>query len=91
MKAAIKYCREHAILREFLEQHSAEVFNMLITEWDTEEAKKVWYQEGTEKGIEIGTEREREKANREKLEIARKLKDMGMSADQISIATGINV
>jgi len=25
---------------------------MLITEWNTDEAKKVWYEEGVEKGIE---------------------------------------
>jgi hypothetical protein len=50
MKAAIKYCRGHNILKEFLEQHSGEVFNMLITEWNTEEAKEVWYEEGREEG-----------------------------------------
>ena len=94
MKAAIKYCREHDILREFLEQHSAEVFSMLITEWDTEEAKKVWYQEGTERGIEIGAEREREKANREKLQdklhTAANLKMRGVSPDIITESTGLS-
>jgi hypothetical protein len=48
LKAAIKYCREHDILKEFLEQHATEVFSMLITEWNTDEAKKVWYEEGGE-------------------------------------------
>ena len=52
MVAAIKYCREHGILREFLEEHSREVYNMLITEWNTEEAKVVWFEEGIEKGME---------------------------------------
>ena len=52
MKAAIKYCRDHDILSTFLEQHSTEVFNMLITEWDTEKAKEVWYEEGLEEGQE---------------------------------------
>jgi len=50
MKAAIEYCREHDILKEFLEKHSAEVFNMLLTEWKTEDAKEVWYAEGREEG-----------------------------------------
>ena len=53
MRAAIKYCRDHDILKEFLEQNATEVINMLITEWNTEEAKEVWYEEGLEKGIEI--------------------------------------
>jgi len=52
MKTAIKYCLEHDILKAFLEIHSKEVFNMLITEWDTEKAKEVWYEEGLEKGRE---------------------------------------
>ncbi|MDR2521173.1 MAG: Rpn family recombination-promoting nuclease/putative transposase [Spirochaetaceae bacterium] len=49
MKAAIEYCVKHNVLRGFLETHGLEVMNMLITEWDTEEAKEVWYEEGLEK------------------------------------------
>jgi predicted transposase YdaD len=52
MQAAIKHCTEHDILKEFLEKHSTEVSNMLITEWNTEEAKEVWYEEGMEEGLE---------------------------------------
>ena len=37
---------------------------MLLTEWDTEEAKEVWFEEGVEagleQGIEVGLERGRE-------------------------------
>ena len=54
MKAAIAYCIEHDILKQFLETNSSEVFNMLITEWDTEEAKEVWFEEGRIEGIEEG-------------------------------------
>ena len=45
MKATIKYCIENNILKRFLETHSSEVFNMLLTEWNTEEAKEVWREE----------------------------------------------
>jgi hypothetical protein len=51
MREAIKYCIENGVLKTFLETHSSEVFNMLITEWNTEEAKKVWYEEGREEGL----------------------------------------
>jgi len=54
MRAAIEYCRKHAILKEFLERHATEVLNMLITEWNTEEAKVVWQEEAHEKGREEG-------------------------------------
>ena len=46
MKAAIEYCIKHNVLKGFLETNSSEVCNMLITEWDTEEAKKVWFEVG---------------------------------------------
>jgi len=52
MKAAIKYCREHDILKEFLEKHSTEVFNMLLTEWNWDDALAVRFDEGLEKGRE---------------------------------------
>ena len=55
MKAAIKYCREHDILKEFLEQHTTEVFNMLITEWNTADAIAVNREEGREEGQEAAT------------------------------------
>ena len=54
MKAAIKYCRDHDILKEFLEQHSTEVFNMLLTEWNTEDAIAVNREEAWEEGREEG-------------------------------------
>ena len=79
---------------------------MLITEWDTEEAKKVWYQEGTERGIEIGTERgieigtekgiiigaeqEREKFHKKELHTAANLKMRGVSPDIITESTGLS-
>jgi len=36
----------------FFEANSSEVFNMLLTEWNTEEAKEVWFEEGREEGRE---------------------------------------
>jgi len=55
-KAAI-YCRDHDILKEFLEKNATEVLNMLTAEWNIEDAKKVWYEEGREEGIETGIEK----------------------------------
>ena len=79
MKAGIKYCLEHDILREFLEEHSTEVFNMLITEWNTEEAKEVWYEEGLEQGREEG-----------RAEIARNALKKGLPIEMIHDITGLD-
>ena len=52
VKAAIKYCSRYDILKEFLEIHASEVLNMLLTEWNTEDALAVRFEEGIEKGRE---------------------------------------
>ena len=87
-KAAIKYCRNHDILKEFLATHSSEVFNMLLTEWNTEDAKVVWYEEGLEDGLEKGRQEGRAE---ERHDIAQKMKDMGLPAEQIASVTGIQI
>ena len=74
--AAIKYCRSHDILSEFLELHAKEVFNMLSTEWNPELAKEVWFEEG---------------AGFEKLRNAANLKNLGVSIEIISQATGLTI
>ena len=52
VRAAIKYCEKHDILREFLEVHGSEVLNMLSLEWNWDEAKEVWQEEASEKARE---------------------------------------
>jgi hypothetical protein len=54
MKAAIEYCLEHNILRAFLTEHSSEVINMLLTEWNLDDAREVWKEEAREEGLEKG-------------------------------------
>ena len=56
MKAAIKHCMDNNILKPFLKTHSSEVFNMLITEWSTEEAIAFNREEAWEEGWEKGQE-----------------------------------
>ena len=88
MKEAIKYCREHDILKGFLEEHSTEVFSMLITEWNTEEAKKVWYEEGREEGREEGME----KGMEEGLEkTAKNALAEGISIELVQKITGLDL
>jgi hypothetical protein len=77
MKGAIEYCIKHDVLKRFLESNGSEVINMLITEWDTEEAKEVWFEEGRAEGIELGIEKEREAT-------VRNLLQFGMQPEQIA-------
>jgi hypothetical protein len=58
---AVRECIADDVLKEYLEKHGAEVHNMLIQEWDTQEAKKVWAEEAYEDGQEYGRKEERTK------------------------------
>ena len=80
IRKAIRYCIEHNILKDFLERNATEVENMLFTEWNMDDALAVRYEEGREEGRE----------NRQE-EIARKLQEMGISAEQIREATGLDM
>lgn len=50
LKLAIKDCIKQNILKEFLETHSTEVMNMLLTEWNWDDALAVQREEGLEEG-----------------------------------------
>jgi predicted transposase/invertase (TIGR01784 family) len=52
-KKAIEYCIEKDILKEFLEAHGSEVLNMLMSEWNQDEALEVAREEGREDGLEL--------------------------------------
>jgi predicted transposase/invertase (TIGR01784 family) len=56
LNCAIKYCTENDILKKFLEEHGSEVFNMLLTEWNWDDALEVAREEGLEEGMERGIE-----------------------------------
>ncbi|MDR2245871.1 MAG: Rpn family recombination-promoting nuclease/putative transposase, partial [Treponema sp.] len=79
-KEAINDCIEHGILREFLELHSSEVFNMLLTEWNTETWGEVQREEGREEG--------REEAKKED---AKNFLALGVSPATVAKATGLDM
>jgi len=51
------------------------MLNMLLTEWDTEEAKKVWYEDGWDDGHIEGRETERQ--------FFLEMIDQGLSSEEI--------
>ncbi|MDR0630376.1 MAG: hypothetical protein LBG24_12230 [Treponema sp.] len=52
LRYAITYCREQGILEWFFKNLTREEENMLITEWNQDEALKVRFEEGLEQGRE---------------------------------------
>jgi hypothetical protein len=84
VKAAVMYCINRGILKDFLDLHSSEVFNMLFTEWNWDDALAVRFEEGLEEGREKGREKGRE-------EIARNALAKGLPLDIIGEITGLDI
>ena len=68
IKEAVKYCQKHGILYEFLKTHGSEVFNMILEEWNIDDAREVWREEAREEGLEEGLEKGHKKGHKEGLE-----------------------
>ena len=79
IKKAIKYCDKHDILKKYLEIHGSEVLNMILTEWNTEDA------------IAFAREEGREEVREEKRSIARNLLAEGSSPDYVQKITGFSL
>jgi hypothetical protein len=79
VRKAVVYCREHDILKEFLEKHATEVINMLSVEWSWEDALDVRFAEGWEGGEE-----------KKCLEIARKALAEGATIEFVYRITGLD-
>jgi len=100
IKATVKYCQKHDILKEFLELHAGEVLSMLMTEWNMDDALAVRYEEGHEDGREEGLEEGIAKGREEgwengleaaKESIARNLLAEGATPDFIQKITGLDI
>ena len=76
IKAAIKYCVEHDILRDFLEENATEVMGMLLTEWNIVDAIAVNREEGREE---------------EREEVARNALAKGIPLELIHDITGLDM
>ena len=84
VKETVKFCQRHDILKEFLEIHASEVLNMLITEWNWDDAKEVWQEEAREEGHAVGLEEGR-------IETARNLLIEGSTYEFIQKITGLDM
>jgi len=74
--SAIKYCTANNILKDFLEAHASEVLNMLLTEWNQDEAVEVAREEGREE---------------EREEIARNALAKGSTLEFVHEITGLSL
>jgi len=65
---------------------------MLLTEWNLDDAKQVWYEEGMEKGLEEGLEKGREEGlEKGREETARNALAEGLSMEIVQKITGLDM
>jgi len=96
ISVAIDSCIKQGVLSEFLQKHYAEVAKMINLQYNQEaefeiirqEAKEEGIGEGIERGLERGIERGIEKGA---MEVAKKALLKGISIDDISEITGLDV
>jgi len=89
---AVEYCKENNILKKFLEKHSSEVFNMLLTEWNWDDALEVAREEGREDGIEEGMEKGRKEGMERGIEFtARNALSKGIPIQTVQEITGLDI
>jgi len=96
VESAIKYCRKHDILKEFLERHAKEILSMLYTEWNWDDALAVRYGEGHEDGFEEGRTKGREEGltagrENEKISIAKNILAKGSTPEFVHEITGLSL
>jgi hypothetical protein len=71
VKAALEYCIRNNVLSKFLLEHGSEVMNMLLDEWNWDDAKEVWQEEAREEGLLLGMERGMERGKEKGLLLGR--------------------
>ena len=59
IKAAIRYCRNNELMKEYFKEHEKEVLDMVTFKWDDKRAREIAEEEGMEKGREKGMEKGR--------------------------------
>jgi hypothetical protein len=89
VSAAIRRCVRDGILASFLKEHGSEVMNMLLEEWNWDEAKEVWQEEARAEGREEAWEMAEAKyqpviaeKDRENEWLRRKLREAGIDPRQ---------
>jgi hypothetical protein len=82
---AIRHCSRNGVLAGFLTEHGSEVMNMLLDEWNLDEAKGVWFGGEWEEGWDEGWEESQlviAEKDREILELRRILREAGIEPPQ---------
>jgi predicted transposase/invertase (TIGR01784 family) len=91
VKEAVKYCIDKGIMADYLKEHATEVVNMLFTEFNMDDAKRIWREEALEEGMEKGMEKGMVKGMEKGMEKAAKAAlAKGFSVSDVADITGLD-
>ena len=88
IRQAVIYCRENDIMQPFLTDNSSKVENMLLTDWNWDEAMEVAKEEAWK---DSRAEGQAEGERKRSFDIAKKLRMRGDPLDEIANLTGLTV
>lgn len=60
IREAMRYCMEHDIMKEFLQEHESEVIDMVNFEWNQKDFEEAIREDGIEQGMARGRAKGRE-------------------------------
>ncbi|MBR1640138.1 MAG: hypothetical protein IJ688_12195 [Treponema sp.] len=84
IEKAVDYAIANNFLEGFFELHKAEVMGMCLTEFDEEEAKRIWHEDGYTEGLAEGE-------SRKTIEAAKGLYNNGVSLEIIAKSLNITI
>ena len=96
VRRSIKYCKNHNILRDYLEKKEAEVAEMMMSLFTQEEITDMFIKEAKNEGISMGRSEGismgRTEGLREgRISTAQKMLDKGMSVEEIQEMTDLSI
>ena len=65
IREAMRYCMEHDVMKEFLQEHESEVIDMVNFEWNQKDFEEAIREDGIEQGMARGHEEGRAKGREE--------------------------
>ena len=87
IRKAMRYCEEHDIMKEFLQQHEGEVIDMVNFEWNQKDFEEASFEEGMERGLVRGRAEGMERGRAEGMEQGKVNIVLEMLRDKLPLET----
>ena len=84
---AMRYCMEHDIMKEFLQEHESEVIDMVNFEWNQKDFEEAIREDGIEQGMARGREEGREEGRAKGREEEKSAFILGMLKEKLPLET----